>query len=66
MIPVEVEIRIARYFLHMYLPEEIMREVEAKLLPSCIWTDEKDLEHDELVHWALEIINKQLDGQHFK
>lgn len=43
-----------------------MQEVEAKLLPPCIWTDEEVLDHDELVRWALEIINKQLDGKHFK
>lgn len=66
MIPEEVELRIARYFFHMYLPGEVMQEVEAKLLPPCIWTDEEELDHDELVRWALEIINKQLDGKHFK
>lgn len=66
MIPEDVELRIARYFFHVYLPEEIMQEVEAKLLPQCIWTDEEELDHDKLVRWALEIINKQLDGKHFK
>lgn len=66
MIPEEVELRIARYFFHMYLPEEVMQEVEEKLLPPCIWADEKELDHDELVRWAIEIINKQLDGKHFK
>jgi hypothetical protein len=40
MIPLEVENRIARYFLHMYLPDEIQKAVEEKLLPSCIWNDE--------------------------
>ncbi|MBB6447869.1 hypothetical protein [Bacillus benzoevorans] len=31
MIPEEVELRIAKYFFHMYLPDEVMREVEEKL-----------------------------------
>ena len=64
MIPEEVEIRIARYFLHMYLPDEIMWEVEEKLLPPCIWKEQID--RDELVRWALEIINKRLEGKSFK
>jgi len=66
VIPEEVEIRIARYFLHMYLPDEVMREVEEKLLPPCIWGEEEGLDHDELVSLAQEIINKQLDGKSFK
>lgn len=66
MIPEEVELRIARYFFHNYLPDEIMWEVEEKLLAMCIWEDEKDLDHDELVNLALGIISKQLDGKHFK
>lgn len=66
MIPEEVELRIARYFFHMYLPDDIMKNVEAKLLPPCIWMDEEELDHDELVHWALEIIDKHLDGKYFK
>jgi len=66
MIPEEVENRIARYFFHMYLPEEVKQKVEEKLLSSCIWTDEGELDHDELVRWALEIIDNQLDGKHLK
>jgi len=66
MIPEEVELRIAKYFFHMYLPDEVMREVEEKLLLPCIWTDEEELDHDELVHWALEIIDERLDGKRFK
>lgn len=58
MIPSEVENRIARYFLHRYLPDEVMIEVEDRLLPSCIWNEEENLDHDELVHWAIEIIDK--------
>ncbi|ADC51467.1 hypothetical protein ACOSZF_23610 [Cytobacillus firmus] len=66
MIPEEVEIRIAKYFLHMYLPDEVMRKVEEKLLPPCIWKGEEELDYDELVRWSLEIINQELDGKSFK
>jgi len=47
----------------MYLPDEVMWVVEEKLLPLCIWTNEEELDNDELVRWAVEIINKQLDGK---
>ncbi|MEI3611412.1 hypothetical protein [Pseudogracilibacillus sp. SO30301A] len=66
MIPEEVELRIARYFFHMYLPDDVMRSLEAKLLPSCIGMDEEELDHNELVRWALEIMDKQLDGKRLK
>ncbi|MFO1441784.1 hypothetical protein KDN24_00750 [Bacillus sp. Bva_UNVM-123] len=66
MIPEEVELRIAMYFFHRHLPDDIMRSVEAKLLPPCIWLDEDKFDHDELVRWALEIIDKHLDGKRFK
>lgn len=64
MIPERVEIRTAKYF--MYLPDEIMREIEGKLLPICIWAEEEELNHDELVRWVLEIIDKKLNGKSFK
>lgn len=66
MIPVEVENRIARYFLHMYLPEDVMMKVEERLLPSCILNEEEDLDQDELVRWAIDIIDKQLGDKRFK
>lgn len=66
MIPVEVENRIARYFLHMYLPEDVMMKVEERLLLSCILNEEEDLDQDELVRWAIEIIDKQLEDKRFK
>lgn len=66
MIPEEVEIRLAMYFFHMYLPDDIMRKVEDKLLPTCIWNDEDDLDHNELVRLALEIIDRELDSKSFK
>lgn len=50
----------------MYLPDNVMRDLEEKLLLPCIWMDDEELDHDELVRWALEIIDKQLDGKSFK
>ncbi|MGM8364498.1 hypothetical protein ACLIBG_03345 [Virgibacillus sp. W0181] len=66
MIPEEVESRIARYFFHNYLPDEVMMEVVEKLLPPCIYTEEEDLDFDELVRWALDIIKEQLEDKSFK
>ncbi len=66
MIPSEVENRIARYFFHMYLPEEVMMNVEDKLLSSYIWMKEENLNHDELVNLAIEIIDKHLKEKKFR
>jgi len=66
MIPEEVEIRIAKYFFHMYLPDDVMSEIEGKLLPSCIWTVEEDVDHDELVRRAIEIIDRQLETKRLR
>ncbi|MCR2823895.1 hypothetical protein [Lederbergia panacisoli] len=66
MIPIEVENRIAKYFFHRYLPQEVMNKVEDRLLSSCIWNEEESLDHDELVHWAIQIIDKQLKGKSIK
>lgn len=66
MIPEEVENRIAKYFFHNYLPDEVMIEIVDKLLPPCIYTEEEDLDFDELTLWALEIIREQLEDKRFK
>lgn len=66
MIPRAVENRIARYFLHMYLPDMVLQAVEEKLLPSCIWNEEEDIDQDELVRWAIEIIDQELRDKRFK
>jgi hypothetical protein len=66
MIPSEVEDRIARYFFHMYLPDEVRIIVEERLLPSCILNKEEDLDQDELVRWAIEVIDKQLGNKRFR
>jgi len=49
MIPIDVENRIAKYFYHRYLSDEIRIKVEAKLLSECIWTEEQDLNQNKLV-----------------
>ncbi|MBP2243379.1 hypothetical protein J2Z40_004017 [Cytobacillus eiseniae] len=66
MIPKEVENRIAKYFLHMFLPNEVMIKIEDRLLPTCIWTKEEDLDHEELVRWAIEIIERQLENKRLR
>jgi len=66
MIPIDIENRIASYFFHMYLPENIMREIENRLLPSCIMAEEQDLDPNELVHWAIEIIDRELENKRYK
>ncbi|WP_147533022.1 hypothetical protein [Bacillus marasmi] len=66
MIPIEVENRIAKYFFHRYLPNEVMNQVESKLLSSCICARDEDLNLDELVRWAIEIIDKELENKRFK
>ena len=66
MIPSEVENRIAEYFLHMYLPDEVMMEVEDRLLSACIWIEDEDIDHDKLVRSAIEIIDQHLEGKTFR
>ncbi|WP_413378290.1 hypothetical protein [Alkalihalobacillus sp. 1P02AB] len=46
MIPIEVENRIAKYFFHYYLPQEVMAKVESRLLQICVFEDEEFLDHD--------------------
>lgn len=66
MIPTEVENRVAKYFFHRYLPEEVMIKILDKLLIPCIWNEEEDLDLDELVRWAIEIIDEQLEDKRFR
>lgn len=63
MIPIEVENRIAKYFFHTYLPNEVMMDIENRLLHPCIWGEEEDLDHNELVRWAIEIIDRELENK---
>jgi len=66
MIPTEVENRIANYFFHRYLPEEVMMKIVDRLLTHCVWNDEEELDFDELVSWAIEIIDQQLEDKRFR
>lgn len=53
MIPIEVENRIATYFFHRFLPEEVMDQIVELLLPLCLEADkEEDLDRDDLVRQA--------------
>ncbi|CAH0347710.1 hypothetical protein [Bacillus sp. CECT 9360] len=66
MIPTEVENRVARYFFHRSLPEEVMMKIVDRLLTTCIWDEEEELDFDELVSWAIEIIDEQLEDKRFR
>lgn len=66
MIPREVENRVAKYFFHRYLPEEVMIKIVDSLLTACVWYEEDDLDFDELVRWAIEIIDEQLEEKQFR
>jgi hypothetical protein len=67
MIPIEVENRIAKYFFHHFLPEEVMEQLISLLLPLCLKADEEvDLDQDELVRQAILMIEARLEGKTFK
>lgn len=67
MIPEEVENRIAKYFFHNYLPDEIMYELVDLLIPQCLNVeDENDLDQDGLVTEAVLILRDRLDGKSIK
>jgi len=62
MISSEVEDRIARYFFHRYLPEDVRLEIVGKLLPFYLTDDEEDEPSaDEMVKLAIDIIDSQLE-----
>lgn len=67
MIPIEVENRIAKFFFHHFLPEEVMEQLIELLLPQCLEaSDEEDLDKDELVRQAVLMIEARLEGKSFK
>ncbi|WP_096438296.1 hypothetical protein [Alteribacter populi] len=63
MIPVEVERRIAVYFFHSYLPEEVMITFVDSLIPACVLVEEDSIDHDELVRLAIEIIDQHFEEE---
>lgn len=67
MIPEGVENRIARYFFHNYLPDEIMYELVDLLIPQCLnIEDESDLDQDALVTECVFILLERLQGKSMK
>ena len=62
MISSEVEDRIARYFFHRYLPEDVRLEIVGTLLPFYLIDDDEDEPPaDEMVKLAIDIIDSQLE-----
>lgn len=64
MISSEVEDRIARYFFHRYLPEDVRLEIVGKLLPFYLIDDDEDEDEpsaDEMIKLAIDIIDSQLE-----
>jgi len=59
MISTDAEDRIARYYFHRYLPENIMMELEEKLLPYYLMDEEPS--DDEMVKLAIDIIDSMLE-----
>jgi hypothetical protein len=59
MISVEVEVRIALYYFRNYLPDEIMMEIEEKLLP--FYLEDVEPSDDDMVKLALTIIESALE-----
>src|SRR5699024_11953017 len=49
-----------------YLPEEIINQIEEKLLPACIRLEKENLEYDELVHSDIHVIKEQLKEKRLK
>ena len=59
MIPSEVEDRIARYYFQRYLPDNIMMELEEKLLP--FYLEDEEPVAEDMVKLALTIIDNALE-----
>lgn len=62
-----MENRIARYFFHNYLPEEIMYELIDLLIPQCLNVEnEGNIDQDALVLEAVLILQERLEGKSIK
>jgi hypothetical protein len=67
LIPKEMENRIARYFFHNYLPEEIMYELIDLLIPQCLNVEnEGNIDQDALVLESVLILQERLEGKSIK
>lgn len=45
---------------------EVMMKIIDRLLTPCVWDEEEDLDFDELVRWAIEIIDEELEDKRFR
>ncbi|MFJ7932942.1 hypothetical protein [Sporosarcina sp. NPDC096371] len=61
MIPEEIENRIATYYFHRYLPDEVMEIVVNGLLTRCLKSEDEEIDVDEIVFLAIHIIDQGLD-----
>jgi len=43
-----------------------MMKIVDRLLTTCVWDEEEDLDFDELVLWAIEIIDEELEDKRFR
>ncbi|WML37963.1 hypothetical protein RCG19_11960 [Neobacillus sp. OS1-2] len=41
-------------------------KIVGRLLTACVWDEEEDLDFDELVRGAIEIIDEQLEDKRFR
>lgn len=64
MIPEDVENRIAKYFFHNYLPDDIMYEIIDRLTLQCI--NEEEIDKDALVLEAVLLIQDRLEDKGIK
>lgn len=66
MIPEEVENRVAKYFFHNFMPEDVLTNLEEYLLCHCRDVEEEDIDIDLLVYEAVGIIRDTLHGKKLK
>lgn len=43
-----------------------MVKIVDRLLTACVWDEEEDLDFDELVRWAIEIIDEELEDKRIR
>ena len=47
--------------INRYWPDEIMEKVEEGLLTRCLEIEEEEIDMDELVLWAIRVIDDEID-----
>ncbi len=43
-----------------------MVKIEDGLLTRCVWSEEHNLDFDELVSWAIDVIDQELENKQFR